>query len=144
MKSTDRVFGVLLILSSCGHTVGTILWAPFMSGLFVWSLGASIAAALTGVLNVVRAGRPSDKTIAVIATAATAGWLMICLAFGKSIANFADPRVIGNCVIATVLVCFGVRTIVTPVDVPDFDFVSGCRPPQRTADAPAPVSIHRL
>jgi hypothetical protein len=111
MKLADRVFGVLLILSSCGHTVGTILWTPFMSGLFVWSLGASIAAALTGVLNVVRAGRPGDRTIAVIATAATAGWLMLCVAFGKSIGNFADPRVVGNSVIATALLFFGIRTI---------------------------------
>ena len=65
MKLADRAFGVLLILSICGHTVGTILWRPFMSGLFVWPLGASIAAALIGVLYVVRAGRPSDRTIAV-------------------------------------------------------------------------------
>ncbi len=113
MRFTDRVFGWLLILSSCGHTVGTILWAPFMSGLFVWSLGASVAAALAGVLNIVRAARPGDRTVAAIAVAGTASWLMVCLLFAMSIGNFADPRVVGNCVIAIGLVCFGLRTLTT-------------------------------
>ncbi len=110
MKPADRLFGVLLILSSCGHTIGTIVWVPFMSGLFVWSLGAGLTAALAGILNLIRAARPADATIAALATGATAGWLMICLAFGKSIANFADPRVVGNCVIAMALLCFSVGT----------------------------------
>lgn len=111
MKKLDRTFGYLLILSCCGHTIGTIVLAPFMSGLFVWSLGASIAAALTGVLNVIRAGRPQDRAIATLAIAGAAGWLLICLAFGKSIGNLADPRVIGNTAISAALVVFGLRTL---------------------------------
>ncbi len=52
MRTVDRIFGWLLILGACGHTVGTLLWAPFMGDVFIWSLGSSVAAALLGVLNI--------------------------------------------------------------------------------------------
>ena len=111
MKIADRLFGWLQLLGACGHTAGTIVLVPFMSGLFVWSLGASIGMFLTAALNLLRAGRPTDRTVALMATAGSGGQLLLCLAFGKSIGNFADPRVVGNCVIATVLLLFGIRTI---------------------------------
>ena len=34
LRIVDRIFGVLLALAACGHTVGTILWTQPMSGLF--------------------------------------------------------------------------------------------------------------
>jgi hypothetical protein len=106
LKNIDRAFGYLLILASCGHTAGTFKWVPFMSGMFVWSLGSSLAAALLGVLNIVRAGRLDDKTLAVITAAGTTGWALVALGFGKSIHNMLDPRVLGNVFIAVVLVLF--------------------------------------
>lgn len=39
LKVVDRVFGCVLVLSSSGHTVGTVLWTGPMRGIFVWSLG---------------------------------------------------------------------------------------------------------
>ncbi|MBV8728508.1 MAG: hypothetical protein JO336_01740 [Acidobacteriia bacterium] len=113
MKTADRLFGWLQILGACGHSLGTILLVPFMSGLFVWSLRASIGMFLTAALNLLRAGRPDDRTVALLAMAGSRGQLLLCLAFGKSIANFADPRVVGNCVIAAMLFGFGVRTLAT-------------------------------
>ncbi len=111
IKIADRLFGWLQMLGACGHTAGTIVLVPFMSGLFVWSLGTSIGMFLTAALNLLRARRPGDRTVALLATAGSGGQLLLCLAFGKSIANFADPRVVGNCVIAIVLLCFGIRTL---------------------------------
>jgi uncharacterized membrane protein len=111
MKTADRLFGWLQILGACGHSLGTILLVPFMSGLFVWSLGASIGWFLTAALNLLRAGRLDDRTVALLAMAGSGGQLLLCLAFGKSIANLADPRVVCNFVIAAVLLCFGVRTL---------------------------------
>src|SRR5437773_3840563 len=64
-KVIDRIFGYLLILGACGHTIGTFMWIQPMSGIFIWSLGSSLAAALLGTLNVVRAGRPDDKPLAI-------------------------------------------------------------------------------
>jgi hypothetical protein len=111
IKIADRLFGWLQMLGACGHTAGTIVLVPFMSGLFVWSLGASIGMFLTAALNLLRAGRPGDRAVALMATAGSGGQLLLCLAFGKSIANFADPRVVGLSVIATALLCFGIRTL---------------------------------
>ncbi|MBV8820753.1 MAG: hypothetical protein JO022_20500 [Acidobacteriaceae bacterium] len=111
MKLVDRIFGYLLILGACGHTAGTLLWLKPMSDLFIWSLGASIAGALCGVLNVVRAGRPDDKTLAVITTVGTACWCLLALAFGLSIGNVLDPRALMHTITSFVLVIFGVRTI---------------------------------
>ena len=111
MKTADRFFGCLQLLCACGHTMGTIVLVPFMAPLFVWSLGASIGMFLTGALNLVRAGRPGDQTVAWLATGGSGGQILLCLAFGQSIANLADPRVVGNCVTAAVLICFGARTL---------------------------------
>ena len=111
MKTLDRIFGGLLILASFGHTLGTFRLVPYMSGMFVWSLGASLAGTLLGVLNLVRAGRPDDKTLAIITAAGTACWMLLALAFGKSIGNLLDPRVVGHAAISAMLVIFSFLTL---------------------------------
>ena len=110
MKTVDRIFGWLLILGSAGHTAGTVMWTEPMSGIFIWSLGSSLAAAVLGVLNLVRAGRPGDKTLALITISGTALWAALALAFGFSIHNVLDPRPMIHFIVSIVLVIFGVRT----------------------------------
>ena len=111
MKTADRVFGWLMILGTCLHTVGTISLTKFMSDVFVWSLGASIAGFLLGALNLVRAGRPADKTLAYITVVGTFLWAMLAVTFGVSIGNVFDPRVITNVIISAALVFFCIRSI---------------------------------
>ena len=115
LKNIDRAFGVLLVLASAGHTGGTIVWLPAWSGMWVWSLGAALAGFLLGSLNIVRAGRPADATIAAITTAGTLCWMLVALAFGKSIQHFLDPRVLAHVVTSGVLVIFGVMTLMRSV-----------------------------
>jgi hypothetical protein len=112
LRKIDRTFGWLLILANCGHTLGTILWAPFLSGLWVWSLGAAVGGFVLGALNIVRAGRPPDKVIAWITALGTACLILVAVAFGISIGNLFDPRADGHIVICSVLVGFSVNTIV--------------------------------
>ena len=95
MKTVDRIFGVLLILASAGHTAGTLLWLPAMTGMWVWSLGAALAGYVLGSLNIVRAGRTNDRTVAIIALLGTACWAMVALSFNYSIHNMLDPRGLG-------------------------------------------------
>lgn len=106
----DRAFGWLLILASVGHTTGTVLWTQPMSQLFIWSLGASLAGLLLGALNIVRAGRPEDRTLAAITAVGTTGWALLALAFGISIGNVLDPRAMTHFIVACALVVFSVRT----------------------------------
>jgi peptidoglycan/LPS O-acetylase OafA/YrhL len=111
LKITDRIFGWLLVVGSCGHTLGTIIWLPAMIGIFIWSLGSSLAAGLCAALNVVRAGRPDDKTLAAITTGGTACWAVLAFCFGKSIGNVFDPRALFHMLVAIVLVVFGGMTL---------------------------------
>lgn len=111
MKIMDRVFGYLLILGALGHTIGTIIWLRPMSQLFIWSLGAALAAFVLGALNVLRAGRPGDRAVAAIAVIGTFAWMLVALAFGISIHHVLDPRPFSHIVISLVLVIFGVRSL---------------------------------
>ena len=111
LKLFDRVFGWLLVLASCGHTVGTFLWTQRMSGISIWSLGSSLAAGLVATLNIVRAGRSDDKTLAAIAAIGTACWALVAFGFGVSIGNVLDPRPLGHVVISMVLVIFSGITL---------------------------------
>jgi hypothetical protein len=109
----DRVFGVLLILATCGHIGGTLVWLPAMSGMWIWSLGAALCGLVLGALHLVRAGRPHDPAVAWIATLGTAGWFCVALCFGISIHHVLDPRPLSHMIIAAVLVGFGVRTLMS-------------------------------
>ena len=111
MKTLDRVFGWLLILGALGHTMGTIIWTKPMSDLFIWSMGAALAAFVLGALNIVRAGRPGDRAIAAIATAGTFLWMLVALDFGISIHHVTDPRPLSHIIISLVLVLFGIRSL---------------------------------
>ena len=99
-----------LIVASAGHTVGTVTWAEPMSGIFIWWPGSSLAA-LLGVLNLVRAGRPSDRMIALITIVGTAVWAVLALVVGISIHNLLDPRPMIHVIVSVALVVFGVRTL---------------------------------
>ena len=111
LRIVDRIFGVLLALAAGGHTVGTILWTQPMSGIFVWSLGSSLAAFLLAALNIVRAGRPDDKTLALITALGTACWALVAFAFGLSIHHVLDARPLGHVIISIVLIVFSATTL---------------------------------
>jgi hypothetical protein len=118
VKQIDRIFGCLLLVGTVGHTIGTILWTQPMSPLFIWSLGSSLSTALLGALNLVRAGRPGDKTLAAITAIGTACLGIHAFAFGVSIGNVLDPRPLFHIVVSVVLVFFSVRTLRGGAELP--------------------------
>jgi membrane protein DedA with SNARE-associated domain len=111
LKILDSIFGVLLLPGAVGHTIGTIMKTEPMSQVFIWSLGAALACYLLGALNLVRAGRPDDKTLATITMAGTVCWALVAFAFGKSIGNVLDPLALIHMVVSIVLVIFGAMTL---------------------------------
>ena len=108
MRGLDRAAGILLLLGAAGHTAGTLHWLSPSSDAFVWSLGSSLAAALLGTLNLVRSGRPADRTLAWICVAGTSCWAGVVLGFGVSIGRVLDPRVLMHMVASAALVVFSV------------------------------------
>ncbi len=111
MKRIDRIFGSLLVVGAAGHTAGTIMSTQPMSGIFIWSLGSALAAALLGTLNIVRAGRPEDKTLAAITLIGTACWVPLALSFGVSIGNLFDARAMFHAIVAIALTIFSGMTL---------------------------------
>jgi hypothetical protein len=112
LKSLDRIFGVLLLVGAVLHAYGSISSYRVGSTELVWALSGSLAAALTAVLNLVRAGRPEDITVARITFVASICWAAVAGGFGAAIGNLIDPRVLWHLVSALVLAAFSMRTMV--------------------------------
>src|ERR1700730_9464197 len=106
MKTLDRLFGALLLVGSLLHSFGSISYYPSGSQELVWALWARLAGRLFAVLNLVRPGRPEDRTIAWIAFVASLSWVAIAVGFGVAIGNLIDPRVLWHAISALVLAAF--------------------------------------
>ena len=109
----DRFLGGLLTLSAAGHTVGTLAFYQWPSEIFVWSLGASLAAFLLAAINLLRVNRPTDRALAGICLAGSPGWLALVIAFGVVIGQMLDPRVLMHGVAAVGLTVMSIRTLTT-------------------------------
>ena len=110
MKTLDRLFGALLLVGSVLHAYGSISFYPARSPELVWALSGSLAGGLTAVLNLVRAGRPADYTLAWIAFGASLCWAAVVFGFGAAIGNLIDPRVLWHGISALALAAFSLRT----------------------------------
>jgi hypothetical protein len=108
LKNVDRAFGVLLILAAAGHSVGSL--QAYHSTELIWALCASLYAVLLAAINLLRVNRPEDRSLAWIAFAGSAVWVIVALAFNLSIGNAVDPRGLTHAVIAIVLAVFSLRT----------------------------------
>ena len=107
LKTVDRAFAVLLILAAAGHSVGS--FQAYHSTELVWALSASLYALLLAVLNLLRVNRPDDRSLACVAFAGSAVWVVVALSFGLSIGNPFDPRALTHATIALVLAVFSLR-----------------------------------
>jgi len=112
VKALDRFFGALLLVGSVLHAYGSISSYQLGSTELVWALSGSLAGVLTSVLNLVRAGRPQDITLAWITLIASICWAAVAVGFGAAIGNPTDPRVLWHVISALALTAFSVRTVV--------------------------------
>jgi hypothetical protein len=110
VKTLDQFFGALLLVGSVLHAYGSISSYPLGSPELVWALSGSLAGGLTAVLNLVRAGRPEDTTVAWITFVASLCWAAVAVGFGAAIGNLIDPRVLWHVVSALALTTFSLRT----------------------------------
>jgi len=112
LKTLDRFFGVLLLVGSVLHAYGSISFYRLGSAELVWALSGSLAGGLTSVVNLVRAGRPEDTTVAWISLVAAICWAIVAAGFGAAIGNLIDPRVLWHLVCALALATFSVLTVI--------------------------------
>jgi hypothetical protein len=107
----DRIFGVLLLVGAGLHVAGALRTYAIGSEALVWSLSGTLAAGLVAALNLVRAGRPHDHTLAWITLVGSLAWAGVAIAFGAAIGNLFDPRVLWHAITALVLAGFSLRTL---------------------------------
>jgi hypothetical protein len=112
MKTLDRVLGCILILGGVGHTFGSLQFYKHDQLTLLWSLSFSLFIFLLGALNLVRAGRPNDTTVAWICLVAGLCHIVATLRFGVLISNLFDFRVVLFILVTVGLCAMSVRTIV--------------------------------
>ena len=108
MKWIDRGLSFLLILGGIGHTFGVLSFYSNPHTLF-WSLTASLLIFLLAAINLLRTWRPADRTLAIIASCASATYLVFTFRFGQLIGDLTDFRVILFGVLTAGLTVFGLR-----------------------------------
>lgn len=110
MKTLDRIFGWLLFLGGIGHGLGSLRAYGHSPELLLWAECATLAVWLLAALNLLRAGRPADHTLAWVSFAGCLGWLIAAVAFGRLIGNMLDFRALINLILALALAAFSLRT----------------------------------
>lgn len=113
MGTIDRVFGWLLVVGASLHAFGSVTGYGSQPELLVWSLSGTLAALLLAVLNLMRAGRPSDRSLALVCLTGSIAWVAVALGFGAAIGDVLDPRALIHAVNAAVLAAFSLRTLLT-------------------------------
>ncbi len=102
-RHIDRIFGWLLVIGGLLHGFGALKSYEPQTALLVWALSGSLAAILLAAINLMRVNRPHDQTMARVAFVGSLCWAAITLAFGMTIDNLFDPRVLYHAVVALVL-----------------------------------------
>jgi hypothetical protein len=92
MRGLDRALCVLLMLGGVGHTLGSFKAYEAEPMMLLWSLCASLFVFFFAAVNLVRAGRPGDKTLAGICLVGGVCWIAASLRFGMLIGNVWDFR----------------------------------------------------
>jgi hypothetical protein len=110
MHIVDRIFGWLMVLGSLAHSMGSLQAYGSKPEILLWAESGTLAGLLVGALNLLRAGRPQDRTLAWISFAASAAWFVLALAFGKVVGNYFDFHAVIFMVITLVLMVMSLRT----------------------------------
>ncbi len=110
MKKIDRAFGWLLALGGVGHGIGSYKAYHEQPATLLWALAASFAVFLLAAVNIVRAGRTDDRTLAWISFAGCVVWIGFVAWFGVLIGDVLDFRPLVNLVITVVLAGFSLRS----------------------------------
>ena len=137
------MLGSLLLIGAAVHACGSFAAYPMGSLTLVWSLSGSGLAALLAVLNLLRAARPQDRTLAWICAGGCLFWALIGLAFGFAIDHLLDPQVVFHVVVAAALadcsVVTAMRKDATPAETSSSPVIAA--PAVRAVELPVSVLV---
>jgi hypothetical protein len=115
LVALDRGLGGLLVIGSLLHAAGSLRAYASEPTTLVWALSASLAGLLLAAVNIVRANRGHDAALAWICIVGCAGWIGQAFAFGVTIGNPLDPRVLIHAGNAAALVVFAGMSLRRPM-----------------------------
>jgi hypothetical protein len=112
MKTLDRLFGCLMFLGGIGHGIGSYQFYKSQPMNLLWALSASFATFLLAALNLLRAGRPGDSSLAWTSFVGCLVQAGFAVCFGLLIGKMLDFRPLVSAIIALVLAVFSLRTAI--------------------------------
>lgn len=110
MRTLDRVFGWLMVVSALLHSVGSWLGYRDKHELLLWSLAASVAELYLAGMNLIRAERRHDIVLARFCVAGNIAWLCVIAGFATLIGTVLDPRVLIQGTVTVVLLLLSMRS----------------------------------
>jgi hypothetical protein len=110
MGIVDRIFGWLMVLGSLGHSMGSIRAYGDRPELLLWAESGTLAGLLVAAMNLLRAGRPQDRTLAWVSFFASVAWFVLAFDFGRVVGNYFDIHAVIFMIITLVLAMMSLRT----------------------------------
>lgn len=110
MKMLDRLFACLMFLCGIGHGIGSYQFYKSQPMNLLWALSASFATFLLAALNLLRTGRPGDRSLAWISFVGCLVQAGSAVCFGRLIGNMLDFRPLVTGIVALVLAAFSLRS----------------------------------
>jgi hypothetical protein len=109
MRMVDRIFGWLMVATALLHSYSA--WSAYHSQheLLLWSLAAGLAQLYLAGMNLIRAERRHDLSLARLCVAGNLTWLVVVICYAGLIGHFFDPRVLIPFVVTTALLGLSTR-----------------------------------
>jgi hypothetical protein len=113
IKIADRIMGALLLIGGVLHGFGSYQAYANAPSILVWALSGSLAALLLAGINLLRVDRPADHALAWVSFAGCLAWIAIAAAFGLTLGNPLDPRVLYHVIVTLALAALSLRSALT-------------------------------
>ncbi|HTZ89989.1 MAG TPA: hypothetical protein VMA71_06600 [Alloacidobacterium sp.] len=126
MKTVDRVFGWLLVVSTLLHCIGCLVaFRHTNPDMLLWTEGAGMGGFLLAAVNLLRVNRPEDRGLAWVSAAGCVAWVVLAISFGLRIGNLFDPRPLVHSLVTLTLLGFSLRTALGKAAVAGVPATSG-------------------
>jgi hypothetical protein len=110
LKTIDRIFGWLMVISALLHAMGSYKVYKAQPMTLLWAETGGLAELLLAALNLLRAGRPGDRSLAWVSALGCAAWLVAVFAFGRLIGDMLNFRILIQAAVTFVLLVFSLRS----------------------------------
>jgi len=110
MRMLDRIFGWLMVVAALLHLVGSFKLYHAQHEVLLWAVCAGLAELYLAAMNLMRAERRHDLTLARVCFAGNLAWLGVVIAFAIQIGHLLDMRVLIQATITVVLLALSARS----------------------------------